>query len=157
MSDFTKCQQAKVIRFGDDFAERSETNLLFGLNPRAGMMKGAASLKPVGRIALIWWPSNPGDNNEWVDVKEQFGPLSDSRGWQEVLQISEMNRDPEENKRHLEETLANPWSQTRYVFWHESYQNARWYKFYGVYKFMREKSQATGKCWFERVAKQIEL
>lgn len=145
MSDFTKCQQVKVIKFGDDFARKDEIGALFGIE-RMPIMRGSARINRDGVPALIWWPNNPGDNNEWVDVKEQFGTLSDSRGWQEVLQISEMNRDPEENKRHLEETLANSWSQTRYVFWHESYQNARWYKFYGVYKFMREKSQETSKC-----------
>ena len=156
-SDFRRCQQEKVIRFGDGFAKRSEMNLLFGLNPGAGMRQGSASLRPVGREAIIWWPNYPCDNDNWVDVKEELGPATERRGYQEILQISEMNRDPSENERHIKETLETPRSQERYVFWHEARTGECQYKFYGVYKLMREKTIETGKCWFERIATEAKI
>lgn len=157
MSDFKECQRKKTIKFGDDFAKRSEINLLFGLSEGAGTMQGGASLQPVGRVAIIWWPNDPCDNKDWVNVKEVLGPASDSRGYQEVLQISETNRNPLENERHIKETLETPRSQERYAFWHESRLGAHWYKFYGVYKLNHEKTKETGKCWFERIATETKI
>lgn len=156
MSDFKKCLQAKTVKFGDDFARKDEVGALFGIE-RMPIMRGSARINRDGVPALIWWPNNLGEVQEWIDIKEVYGAEYDSHGYQEVLQISETNTDPEENRRHVEATFLNEYSQTRYVFWHESCRGVRWYKFYGVYKLMREKTQETGKCWFERVATRVEL
>jgi len=87
----------------------------------------------------------------------RLGPVADSRGYKEVLLISEQNRDAVANLSHLNEVLETPRSQMRYVFWHEERCGVRWYKFYGLFKFMRERSQRDGKCWFERADSTISL
>lgn len=157
MSDYNKCLRERKIVFGNDFDTRAEINLLFGLKKGAGTMQGGASLEPVNREGIIWWPNDPSANNTWVNAKEEYGTLDDARGYREVLMISEENRDPKANARHLEEVVGNVRSQTRYVFWHEAAGNARWYKFYGIYRFMVEKSKSEGKCWFERVETGVDL
>lgn len=157
ISDFTKCQREGVIRFGDGFSKRSEINLLFGLKAGAGMRAGSASLCPVGREAIIWWPNNPCDNKDWVNVKEVLGQMLNSHGDREVLQISEMNRNPAENECHIKETSETPRSQERYVFWHEARPGDHQYKFCGVYKFMRGRTIEAGKCWFDRIATETKI
>jgi len=157
MSEYNDCLRDGKIAFGNDFKTRAEINKLFGLKAGAGTMQGGASLVPTGREAIIWWPNNPSDNNEWLNVKEGFGPVADSRGYKEVLLISEQNRDAVANLSHLNEVLETPRSQMRYVFWHEERCGVRWYKFYGLFKFMRERSQRDGKCWFERADSTISL
>lgn len=157
MSDYNDCLRLKRIAFGNDFWTRSEINKLLGLKSGAGTMQGGASLVPTGREAIVWWPNNPSDANDWINVKESEGDAIDSRGYREVLLISERSRDDHMNEIHLNEVAKTLRSQMRYVFWHEEKSGARWYKFYGLFKFLREKSLQDGKCWFERVSDVVSL
>ena len=159
MSDKTTCMANKKIVFGDDFETRAEINELFGLSKGAGTRQGGASLKKVGRNEIIWWPNEPAPNSPWVDAKVKFGPNSDSRGHQEVLEITEENKDPVENEKHIKKIIDKRERHTRHVFWHEQRQrpNARWYKFYGTFVLDLEKTKASKKCWYNRVATEVAL
>ena len=155
MSDKAICMARKRIVFGDDFRTRAEINELFGLPNGAGTRQGGASLEGVGRNGILWWPNEPAPNNSWVNAKVTFGPKTDRRGYQEVLEITEENRDPVENEKHIERVIGAPKLGTREVFWHEQRNGVRWYKYYGTFVLDFEKTKASKKCWYKRVATEV--
>lgn len=160
MSDYNECCRTKKIEFGNNFKTRAEINQLFGLPPGAGTMQGGASLSRQGMTAIIWWPNDPRPNSEygWINRKTKLGDALDAQGYNEVLEISEGNSDPAIAEKHVKETLSNPESQKRYVFWHESRKGVKWYKFYGVYELQKDRTAQDGKtCWFERVGTRVDL
>ena len=157
MSDKTTCAANKKIIFGNDFNTRAEINELFGISRGAGARKGGAALSGVGREEIICWSNEPSPESPWVNAKVKFGPNSDSRGYQEVLEITEENRDPSENEKHIQKIMNTPELRTRHVFWREERNGARWYKFYGTFVLDLEKTNASKKCWFKRVATEVPI
>lgn len=157
MSDYQKCANARRIVFGDDFDTLAEINCLFGLPKGAGMRRGGTRLQRGGVDAIIWRPSDQQGDNAWVDVRV-LGKNRDARDHlPEVLQISESLASKDETEKHVMSMLANPAEHTRYVFWHERRRGVAWYKFYGVFKLMIERTKNDGKCWYERIATEVML
>lgn len=157
MSDYQKCENERRIVFGDDFNTRAEINRLFGLAEGAGTMRGGTHLQRDGIDAIIWWPGDRQGDNAWVDVKEDYGENCDAHGHREVLRISERLTSEDETSRHVTSMLNDPAEHTRYVFWHERRKGVAWYKFYGVFKLMIDKTMNDGKCWYERIATEVTL
>ena len=129
MSKFNACLRNGLVSFGDDFDIVAEVTHLFGL--KATKLPYRASFNVPGKKNVIaWLPSEEGGRG-WHNVPE-YGPNTDSRGWNEILTISEYNDDPETTDTRIKEELAAP--KTRYVFWRAERVGAKWYKAYGTFE-----------------------
>ena len=138
MSKFNTCICNGSISFGDDFDTVAEVTALFGHS--------------IKKIPFHNWFDIPGKPNTigcllsedggkgWHNVRK-FGLTTDSKGWNEVLTVSEYNDDPAETLKRINEELEDP--KTHYVFYRESRQGALWYKFYGEFKIDVDSTRAT--------------
>ena len=157
MSDYDKCLSDGVIRCGADFDKRRETNLLLGLSPNAGFMRGGASMTPANEEeAIVCWLKDEDEANGWVNVKLEFGE-DIGKGYKAVLTFSERNVDEERNKEHIAYILGHPATRTRYVFWRETFNGAAWYKFYGKFQLDEEATRRENKCIYRRIASEVEI
>jgi len=157
MSDYDKCVREGVIRPGDDFTTRKETNVLLGLSPTAGFMRGGARIAAVdGEAAIIWWPKCRDEKNGWENVKEEYGE-DIGRGFNSVLVISEKNLDERRNQEHIQRVIATSAERIRYVFWREELNRTRWYKFYGKFQLDEEATRRENKCIFKRIVSEVAV
>ena len=159
MSDYRKCLREGVIRCGADFDNRRETNLLLGLSPNAGFMRGGTSMTPAnGEEAIVCWLKDRdiGSGTGSKIVKLEFGE-DIGRGYKAVLTFSERNVDEERNKEHIAYILGHPATRTRYVFWRETFNGAAWYKFYGKFQLDEEATRRENKCIYRRIASEVAI
>ena len=138
MSKFNACLRNGSISFGDDFDSVAEVTSLFG--------------RSIKKIPFHNWFNIPGkpdaigcllseDGGDGFHNVREFGPDADSKGWNEVLAISEYNDDPSETMRRINEELESP--KVHYVFYRESRKGESWYKFYGEFKVDADSTRAT--------------
>ena len=112
MSKLNSCLRSGHVSFGDDLNTVAEVTHLFGL--MAMKLPCHSWFNVPGKQNVIGWlPSEEGGKG-WHNVPE-FGPDTDSRGWREILTISEYNDDAETTAKRVQEELAAP--KTRCVFW----------------------------------------
>lgn len=138
MSEFNDGLRRGQITFGDDFGSVAEVTHLFGRTAtRLPYQCGFGIPGKEDTIALML--SKDGGNG-WMNERE-FGAKIDGRGWREIVQIREYNKNHEKSVEHVEKELDRPL--TRYVFWNEEREGARWYKFYGTFLLDSEATQAT--------------
>jgi len=157
MSEFKSCLRTGSVKFGDDFYAVAEVTALFG--------------QDIGKLPFHNWFKIPGKADDigcllsdnggrgWHNVRE-FGPKIDSRGWNEVLAITEYNDNGSETQRRIDEELAHP--KTRYVFYRERRQGTLWYKFYGVFRMDEAATRASlasgaPAVIYRRVSETVEL
>ena len=138
MSKFNTCLRNGIVSFGDDLDSVVEVTHIFGC--KAAKLPYHNWFYIPGRedtIAILL-SENGGDG--WKNTRK-LGLRCDERGWNEILEISELNKDSVKTKERIEQELARPL--TRYVFWREEREGARWYKFYGVFRIDSDATRAT--------------
>ena len=138
MSKFNTCLRNGSISFGDDFDTVAEVTALFGHSVKKIPFHNWFDIS--GKPNAIGCLLSEDGGNGWHNVRE-FGPTTDSKGWNEVLIVSEYNDDLTETQNRINEELEHP--KTRYVFYRESRQGALWYKFYGEFKIDADSTRAT--------------
>ena len=138
MSEFNSCLRSGKVSFGDDLRSVAEVTHLFGA--KATKLPYHISFDVPGRDDTIVCMLTENGGNGWINMRK-IGPTCDNRGWNEILAIDEFNKDAEKTAARIEEELACP--QTRYVFWHEEREGARWYKFYGTFLIDADSTRAT--------------
>ena len=128
MIKFNACLRNGQVPFGADLSTVAEVTHLFGL--KATKLPYHSWFNVPGKKGVIGWlPSEEGGQG-WHNVPE-YGPNTDSCGWNEILTIAEFNDDAAKTATRIEEELAVP--KTRYVFWREGREGTQWYKFYGTF------------------------
>jgi hypothetical protein len=138
MSKFNTCLRNGFVSFGDDLNTVAEVTHLFGVT--ATKLPYHNWFKVPGKTdAIAWLPSEDGGRG-WHNVPE-YGPNTDTHGWNEMLTIAEYNDDPETNAKRIDEELANP--KSRCVFWREEREGVQWYKFYGTFLIDVDATRAT--------------
>ena len=134
MSKFNSCLRNGHVSFGDDFDTVAEVMHLHGLKATKLPYRTSAGI-PDKEHTIAWLPSEDGGRDktggQWHNVPE-YGPNTDSRGWNEVVTISEYNDDAGLTAKRVAEELAEP--KTRYVYMREERAGVQWYKFYGTFK-----------------------
>jgi len=138
MSKFNTCLRNGIVSFGDDLDSVVEVTHIFGC--KAAKLPYHNWFYIPGRedtIAILL-SENGGDG--WKNTRN-LGLRCDEHGWNEILEISELNKDPVKTKERIEQELARPL--TRYVFWREERDGIRWYKFYGVFRIDSDATRAT--------------
>ena len=138
MSKFNSCLRNGFVSFGDDFDVVAEVTHLFGVN--ASKLPYHNWFKVPGKMDVITWLPSEDGGRGWHNVPE-YGPNTDSRGWNEIVAISEYNDDAETNNKRIDDELAKP--RTRYVFWREEREGVQWYKFYGTFLIDADATRAT--------------
>ena len=146
MSKFNSCLRNGHVSFGDDFDIVAEVTHLFG--QKATKLPYRTWFNVPGKKNVIGWlPSEEGGKG-WHNVPE-YGPNTDSRGWNEILTISEYNDDAEMTAKRINGELAEP--KTRYVFWRAERAGAKWYKAYGTFEIDVDSTRAAAASGNPRV------
>ena len=146
MSEINACFRNGQVSFGDDFDSVAEVTHLFGL--KAMKLPYHTWFNVPGKEHVIGWlPSEKGGKG-WHNGPE-YGPNTDSRGWNEILTISEYNDDAEKTAKRIEEELAVP--KTRHVFWRTERDGAKWYKAYGTFQIDVDSTRAAAASQNPRV------
>lgn len=138
MSKFNTCLRNGSTSFGDDFDTVAEVTALFGHSVMKNPFHNWFDIP--GKPDTLGCLLSEDGGNGWHNVRE-FGPTTDSKGWNEVLTVSEYNDDLAETQKRIHEELEQP--KTHYVFYRESRQGALWYKFYGAFKIDVDSTRAT--------------
>ena len=138
MSKFNTCLRNGSISFGDDFDTVAEVTALFGHSVKKIPFHNWFDIS--GKPNAIGCLLSEDGGNGWHNVRE-FGPTTDSTGWNEVLTVSEYNDDLAETQKRINEELEHP--KAHYVFYRECRQGASWYKFYGEFKIDADSTRAT--------------
>ena len=138
MSKFNACRRNGSISFGDDFDSVAEVTVLFGLAIKKIPFHNCFNIP--GTPDTIGCLLSEEGGNGWHNVRE-FGSTIDSKGWNEVLTVSEYNDELAETRNRINAELEHP--KTRYVFYRESRQGTRWYKFYGKFRIDEVATRAT--------------
>ena len=137
MSKFNTCLRNGNVSFGDDLDSVAEVTHLFGC--RATKLPYHNWFYIPGGEGTIGCLLSENGGDGWKNTRK-LGLCCDEHGWNEVLQISEFNKDSAKTKERIEQELARPL--TRYVFWREERDGARWYKFYGAFKIDADATRA---------------
>ena len=137
MSKLNACLRNGQVSFGADLSTVAEVTHLFGR--KAMKLPYHSWFNVPGKKDVIGWlPSEEGGKG-WHNVPE-YGPSTDSCGWNEILTIAEFNDDAAKTATRIEEELAVP--KTRYVFWREERGGTQWYKFYGTFEIDADSTRA---------------
>lgn len=138
MSKFNTCLRNGFVSLGDDLDSVAEATHIFGCKatklPYHNWFYIPGSENTIGCLL-----SEDGGNG-WKNTRK-LGLCCDEHGWNEILEISEFNEDTAKTKARIEQELARPL--TRYVFWREEREGARWYKFYGTFRIDDDATRAT--------------
>ena len=156
MSKLNSCLRNGHVSSGDDFNTVAEVTHLYGLEATKLPYHSWCNV-PGKQNVIVWLPSEEGGKG-WHNVPE-FGPDTDSRGWREILTISEYNDDAETTAKRINEELAVP--KTRYVFYRRERDGVRWYKSYGVFEIDADSTRAAAasgnpRVIYRRVSKTAE-
>ncbi len=146
MSKFNACRRNGHVSFGDDFNTVAEVTNLYGLTATKLPYHSWFNV-PGKKNVIVWLPSEDGGNG-WHNVPE-CGPNTDSRGWNEILSISEYNDNAEKTAKRIEEELAVP--KTRYVFYRMERDGVKWYKAYGTFEIDADSTRAAAASGNPRV------
>ena len=146
MSEINACFRNGQVSFGDDFDSVAEVTHLFGREAKKLPYHSWFNV-PGKKNVIGWLPSEKGGKG-WHNVPE-YGPNTDSRGWNEILTISEYNDDAEMTAQRIKEELAVP--KTRYVFYRMERDGAKWYKAYGTFKIDVDSTRAAAASQNPRV------
>ena len=151
MSEFNTCRREGRITWGDDFNSLAEVVGLFGIED-PNVLSGTSFPVPGKENVLCCFVSEICVGG-W-EYKRERGPKCDARGWDETLRYAETNFSIEKQSELIKSELKAP--KTRLVFWRETREGRNWYKFAGVFKLNRvrtENDQFYGDswCWYDRV------
>ena len=138
MSEFNSCLRSGKVSFGNDLRSVAEVTHLFRVKATKLPYHNWFNVPGKGNIIACLLSEDGGKG--WHNVRE-FGLTTDSKGWNEVLTVSEYNDDPAETLKRINEELEDP--KTHYVFYRESRLGALWYKFYGEFKIDVDSTRAT--------------
>ena len=151
MSEFNKCRREGRIAWGDDFNSLAEVVGLFGIeDPK--VLSGTSFSVP-GKEDVLCCVLSENCAGGW-QYERELGPACDSRGWNETLRYGETNYRLEEQEKLIKSELKAP--KTRLVFWRERREGRNWYKFAGVFKLNRKRTEfeefyGDSWCWYDRV------
>ena len=146
MSEYCACLRNGHVSFGDDLNTVAEVTHLFGLKATKLPYHNWFNI-PGRKDTIAWLPSEEGGKG-WHNVPE-YGPNTDSCGWNEILTISEYNDDAGTTATRIQEELDAP--KMRYVFWREERDGARWYKAYGTFEIDADSTRAAAASGHPRV------
>jgi len=138
MSKFNTCLRNGFVSFGDDLDSVAEVTHLFGC--KATKLPYHNWFCVPGREDTIGSLLSENGGDGWTNTRK-LGLNCDEHGWNEILEISEFNKNSEKTKERIEEELARP--RMRYVFWREEREGARWYKFYGTFRIDADATRAS--------------
>jgi hypothetical protein len=138
MSKFNTCLRNGFVSFGDDFDVVAEVTHLFGM--KATKLPYHNCFKIPGKKDVIACLFSEEGGDGWHNVPN-YGPTVDSKGWNEIVTLLEFNDNREKSVKRINNEISNP--RTRYVFWREERDGARWYKFYGTFKIDEKATRAT--------------
>lgn len=138
MSKFNTCLRNGIVTFGDGLDSVAEVTHIFGCN--ATKLPYHNWFYIPGKEDTIGSLLSEDGGDGWKNTRK-LGLCCDEYGWNEILEISEFNKDPAKTKGRIEKELARPL--TRYVFWREEREGVCWYKFYGTFRVDAEATRAT--------------
>ncbi len=138
MAKLNTCLRNGSISIGEDFTSVKEVTHLYGKT--ATRLPFHNSFRIPGRTDEIACLLSEDGGDRWHNVPE-YGTGMDAQGWNEILTYVEYNDDIDKSRNRVKEELEHPL--TRHVFWRQSRDGVRWYKFQGVFKIDAGATRAT--------------
>ncbi len=157
MSDYNDAVRTGMVRFGYDFGSVAEMTRLFGPDIRVQPNHICFPIPGKADTIAVFPAENGGRGYGNIPHR---GTNADGRGWRQIERYDEVNPgNPEAARKRCEEELARPLC--RYLFWHENFHGASWYKFHGIFKIDAEATRASleageNACIYRKVADTCE-